>query len=249
MGTDAALPARLHDLACGALYGGEPRFSRFLDPAQRAQAEEIAQQAGAQVTFFGGMRDAERVMAAFYAEEPPAQNQFPLACVKLTWNARYGSAAHRDLLGAQMALGLERSVFGDIAVGEAAAYCFAMPEAARYLLDNMRLAGRCVLKGEMAFDYLAEMPEIKGRETRVTVSSMRLDALVAAAYDLSRQDAQKLIEREWVKLNHVFTVRTDAQVGAGDLISARGYGRAKVLEAPEPTRKGRLGVKVFLYGE
>ena len=83
---------------------------------------------------------------------------------------------------------------------------------------------------------------------RITLASPRLDAFVSAGYDLSRSEAQRLINAGLVKLNHVPETRTDTGVDAGDLISVRGYGRMKIEELLGQTRRGRLAAQVFRYG-
>jgi RNA-binding protein YlmH len=77
---------------------------------------------------------------------------------------------------------------------------------------------------------------------------MRLDAVAAAGFSLGRAEAQELIRRGLVKLNHLPEERTDARVGAGDLISIRGYGRLRVDEEQGLTKKGRLGVQMTRFG-
>ncbi len=244
---DGVLLKHLADLARGALKRGDARFSRFLDPAERAHAQRAASEAGVRVAFYGGYPDAERAVAAFYVEEAPDDADWPVVCVRAAWDARFGEATHRDLLGAEMALGLERACLGDIAMGEDAAYLFALEDAARYLEGNLTGAGRCKLHLTRV-DGPGPLAEPEGRVIRITVGSMRLDAVVSGAYNLSRTEAQRLIARELVKFNHVPEARADARVRAGDLISARGYGRAKLLGEAQETRKGRLALQVMVYG-
>ena len=82
-----------------------------------------------------------------------------------------------------------------------------------------------------------------------TVPSERLDAVLAAAYDLSRQKAQEMIRAELVKVDHAVETRADAHLEAGSLVSARGLGRFRVQEVTGLTRKGRVGLRLFVYGK
>ena len=132
--------------------------------------------------------------------------------------------------------------------GNPCAYLFVTPEMADYVSANLESAGRASVKVEPA----SETPEIappEGIEIRVTVQNARLDAVLAAGYRLSRSEAQKLIAAGLVKLNHVPNLHTDARVGEGDLISARGYGRLKVLSEQGESRRGRLILMLFKYGK
>ena len=84
---------------------------------------------------------------------------------------------------------------------------------------------------------------------RETVPSVRMDAVLAAGYDLSRQQAQNLIRSGAVKRNHVEDIHTDRAMEDGDLLSVRGYGRLKLEQVVGETRKGRVAIRLFRYGK
>ncbi|NLD58613.1 MAG: hypothetical protein GX647_02990 [Clostridiales bacterium] len=236
---------RLRELALRASRTGEPAHTRFLEPPLEVAARAAANAAGCQVDFFGGYPGAERRVAAFYTDEP---GNWPIERLRLSWNPRYGSPGHRDILGAIMALGIVRASLGDIAVLSDHALAFVHRDVADYVLLNLESAGRVRLEIERdAGDF--EAPEPGGAISYRTVASERLDALVASALHLSREAAQKLIASELVKVNHEVNPRPDAKLSAGDIVSARGYGRFKLAEITGETRKGRLGVRIFMFGK
>lgn len=237
---------RLLELARRAARADGPTFSRFLEPPLIPAAEKCARQAGVCASFFGGYEGAERVVAAFSLEEGGID--FPVACLELRWNKKYGDAGHRDLLGAVMGLGIDREATGDIVVGDGVAYLFSEREMARYIAQNLTAAGRAKLTVAEA-EGTIEIPEPEGARSRITFSSPRLDAILSAGYDLSRAEAQRMIAAGLVKINHVPEMRMDAQVREGDLLSARGLGRLKVAEMLGETKKGRLAARVFRYGK
>lgn len=237
---------RFTELSRRAALAGRTDYSRFMEPSMIPAARRCAREAGARVEFFGGYPDAERVVAAFIAEGDEAY--YPIECLDIRWNTKFASAGHRDILGAMMGLSIEREMTGDIVIaGEGLAYLFVISDMADYIIANLESAGRASLKiarheGEMI------CPEPEGMHIRVTLASQRLDAFVSAGYDLSRSEAQKLINGGLVKLNHVPETRTDHQVSEGDLISVRGHGRMKIEALLGQTRRGRLAAQVFRYG-
>lgn len=242
---------RLEELATRVARSGRTHFSRFLEPTSLGLARAAAGKAGVNVYFYGGYADAERQIASFSLDESPSPEDYPFVPLRLSWNSKYVSPGHRDLLGAAMGLGLERNMTGDVVMGEYhgmdCAYLFVMPEAADYIVANLKSAGRAPLKAQRA----DEMPLLKppeGTHIRVTVQNERMDAVLAAGYRLSRSEAQKLISAGLVKLNHSVQLKGDFRIQAGDLISARGYGRLKVQEIQGETRKGRQGLLLFKYG-
>lgn len=229
---------------CRAARRGQLRFSRFLEPPLIAAATQAAREAGVEVAFFGGYEGAERTVAAFYEGDPP--ECWPIECLRADWNAAYRTVSHRDLLGAAMGIGIERALLGDIVMGESFAYLFALESVAPLFLSELMEAGRAKLTVRRATGEA--LPEEKGTPVRDTVMSMRLDAVAAAGFGMGRAEAQELIRRGLVKLNHLPEERLDARVKAGDLISVRGRGRLRVDEEQGLTKKGRLGVKMTRFG-
>ncbi len=235
--------AHFSDL-CRAARRGPARYTRFLEPPLASEAVRAAREEDVEVAFFGGHESAERMVAAFFEGERP--DFWPIECLRVDWNAAYAKVAHRDLLGAVLGIGIERSLLGDIVVGEDCAYLFVLESATPMVLTELTSAGRAKLTIRRA--EKTQMPTETGTPVRDTVSSMRLDAVSAAGFSLGRAEAQELIRRGLVKLNHLPEERTDARIGAGDLISIRGYGRLRVEEEQGQTKKGRLGVRMTRFG-
>lgn len=238
---------RLNELALRAAHTGRVQFTRFLEPSAHRDVTAAAHAAGAQVCFFGGYEGAERQIAAFYDDACP--DAFPITALELRWNAKFADAQHRDLLGAVMGLGLERDAIGDVCIGEApgVAYLFCSDDVTGYISATLESAGRASLRISVADEVRIAPPE--GTAFRATVQNLRLDAVLAAGYKLSRAEAQRLIAAGLVKLNHVPEERCDARLETGALISARGYGRLRLDEVQGETRKGRIGIVLFRYGK
>lgn len=246
---EAPIEKRLEELARRAGATGRVFTSRFLEACDEPTAEAAARRAGVRAAFWGGYPEAERRMAAFYAEEAPLE--WPIRALCVTWNAKFADPAHRDLLGALMGLGIRRETLGDIAPGRyrgaPCAWVFAEEEVADYIAANLQSAGRASLKVTIPDTEPTILPP-EGRTLRLTVQQERLDAIVAAAFRLSRSEAQRRIAAGLVKHNHVPCLRSDARVEEGDILSVRGHGRLKVKAFGGQNRRGRQVVEVFVYG-
>ncbi len=237
---------RFQEPARRAALAGRTGYSRFIEPALIETARKCAREAGCNLEFSGGYPGAERTVAAFLAEGDEAD--YPVECLDVTWNIKFSSVGHRDLLGAVMGLSIEREMTGDIVLsGDGKAYLFVMRDMADYVAANLESAGRATLKITRHEGDIV-CPEPEGTHMRITLASHRLDAFVSAGYDISRSEAQRLITAGLVKLNHAPEARTDTGVNAGDLISVRGHGRMKIEEMLGQTRRGRLAAQVFRYG-
>ena len=239
---------RVRELALRALHRGDVVYTHFLDLAQAQSVRQIARETGVSLTLNGGYEDAERRVAALYAYDAPLDGDWPIYTVRISWRPQFGSPGHRDILGALMGLGFERERIGDIVLDEGCAWLFSEPEMASYIVASLESAGRVSVKCEIV-DGVPDLPQPEGRHVRDTVPSMRLDALVAAGFSLSRSDAARAIGQGKVYLNQVQTLRTDAAVPESALISLRGTGRFRLESIEGETRKGRWAVRLFLYGD
>ena len=224
----------LHDLARRSGAG------KFLTPAESAEALRVF---GPLVALEGGFKDAERRIPIFAEDFDPEDY---LAAIKLTFRPQ-DRLSHRDVLGAVLGLGLERSVLGDIVAGEGAAWLVCLKHIANFIVDNLEQAGKVGLWAEKI--PLSALPEAAKalREQRGTVASLRLDAILAEAFHCSRGTAEEYLRQGLVQLCHEECRSGSRQVNEGDIISLRGKGRVKLLEVGGQARKGRLWVTIGFY--
>jgi len=90
-------------------------------------------------------------------------------------------------------------------------------------------------------------PERRVKVRTFTVQSMRLDAVAAGLFGLSRTTAAALIHAGAASLNHLPCLHTDAPIREGDVISIRGHGKATVAELSGQSRKGRTFLQYYSY--
>lgn len=244
---DDLFEKRLNELAIRASKRGDATFTHFMDLNQIQTAMAVANSNRISLALEGGYPDAERKMGAFYEGEPPEEWMWPIQPVEISWRAQFGTPEHRDFLGALMALGFERERMGDIVLCGEKAYVFAEPEMAEYIVRSLESAGRVTVKCRLA-EGVPDIPPPAGRTFRDTVPSLRLDALIAAGFSLSRSEASERISRGKAFVNQALSLRADAAVEEGDLISLRGEGRIRLEAVDGETRKGRIAVKIFRYG-
>lgn len=238
---------RLNELAVRASRRADASFTHFMDLNQIQTAMAVANANRISLALEGGYPDAERRMGAFYDGEPPEEWMWPIQPVEISWRAQFGTPEHRDFLGALMALGFERERMGDIVLCGEKAYVFAEPEMAEYIVQSLESAGRVTVKCRLA-EGVPDIPPPVGRTFRDTVPSLRLDALIAAGFSLSRSEASERISRGKAFVNQALSLRPDAAVEEGDLVSLRGEGRIRLESVDGETRKGRIAVKIFRYG-
>lgn len=236
--------ARFSDLIKKAERSGRPAFSDFLDPDAQRRFIGLAKRNGLETEVFGGSEDCERaVIGAFLPGCFEDEN--PIAKVELFWDSRYATLNHRDVLGAYLGLGFDRSTIGDIRVEEGKAYLVLLPAMASYVISNLTSVGRATVKAK---EYWGELPSAEtGKTSVINISSLRLDAVLAQTLHLSRAKAQEIVRGGLVRLNWEENEHTDAEVEAGDVISVRGHGRIRIHEIQGESRKGRLFIEVETF--
>ena len=84
-------------------------------------------------------------------------------------------------------------------------------------------------------------------QRQLTVASLRLDALIAAAFHLSRGDSAQMIEAGLVRLDHQECLNTSKNVQEGAIISLQSKGRIKLISVMSETKKGRLRLTLGFY--
>lgn len=236
---------RVKELAYAVQGTGAPRKTAFLSDRQQTLASAALSSAGfSNYHFDGGYPEAERKL--LYLHGARGAGEAPPLCLLLRAEDGQAAPAHRDYLGALLALGVKRECVGDIVPCEGGAYVFLLATIAPLVREELRRAGRSAVR---VFDARPEeLPRQRERAPRTaTVASLRLDAVLAAMLHISRSDAAGLIKSGAVEINHVPTASIHAEVYAGDTFSVRGYGKYHLSEIGSQSRKGRTFVSYFEY--
>jgi len=241
---------RLLELANRSYERGIYCYSHFLDLSAQTALKRIAGKLPpAGLTLFGGQTGCERVIACFgdpgmLGYEP----DYPVTCLHAVSSGRQfaGKLTHRDFLGALMGLGIERELIGDIVVRENEAWIFCLKSIAPYLLDHFIQAGRNGLNvTETEAPPAGDL--FRTRDETVQVSGERLDAVVAHAFRMSREDAQGLFAAGKVFVNGEECSKSSREPHSGDIVSVRGFGRFRYGGTVSTSKKGKLNVLVSMY--
>ncbi len=259
-----ALEARLNDLVARAERGSVAVLP-FLSPRDARQARLLLEARGLmeQAWFYGGYEGAERVCLFLFPDymtamlmQPPEDTPVKelrellgealdeaVVPVSVTGSG-YRTLTHRDHLGAVLNLGLERDALGDIAVQDARrAILFSSRTVAAFLCEHLeRVASdsvRCELctLDEHFTDGRAYQP------ISDTVASPRLDCVVAALTNLSREAAQSAIRSGLVEVEYEPEERTDLALTPPTTLTVRGYGKYILRAFDGETKKGRLRLR------
>lgn len=216
----------------------------FLTPAEQYAISAWAKRAAdCRMVLRGGVEGTERNAAfflPFYMEEADFEPSEYIRCVKVT--AGFGSPGHRDYMGAVLGLGIKREWLGDIMVEGSVAHIFCLNTVADHLLASLDKVGRYGVKTREIALSEAPLPKFEVKEVTFSVMSLRLDAVAAGMFNLSRTSAAAMIAAGEVSLNYSECLRPDAQLQPGDIVSVRGHGKATLASLGGQSRKGRTFV-------
>ena len=217
----------------------------FLDPRSISDLTPLFRHLKASI--LGGYEGAERNRIAFIPLDLDVNMHDYISAVRIVVPFMKKTLTHRDYLGSVLGLGIKRECVGDILVSENSADVIVVPPMAGFIADNLISVGRCPVK--VTRISLDELTSVKGASESgtVTVASLRLDAVTAAMFSISRGRAEKLISQGSVKLNHLPCLDKANSVNVGNIISVKGFGRAVVSNIGGKSRKGRIFIDIDRY--
>ncbi|TLS35259.1 RNA-binding protein [Pseudalkalibacillus caeni] len=216
-----------------------PKLTDFLDPRERLiLSQVIGNDPEVQLEFRGGTDGAERMRALL---APPyfeiKEEDFELALLSVNYPSKFVTLTHRNVLGSLMSIGLKRAKFGDIVLAKEEVQMVV----AREIVDYVRLNLTSIGKATVSLDEIPFSKAIKAEkdwtEETGTVSSMRLDTVLAEIYNLSRSKASTYIQGEMAKVNWKIASQPSFEIEEQDILSLRGYGRSKIISIEGKTKK------------
>lgn len=219
-------------------------YTRFMTPRQAHLVGERLSHIY-DIRFFGGFDGAERLMAAVVPNDWE-EISYPMCAVRVD-NLSKKELSHRDYLGSILALGITRDNLGDIAVAEDGAYVLSCVDIADYIVTNLTKIGSSGVRLSVAEDVSALEITKNFKTISATVSSMRLDCIVSAMTGKSRSVASELISDGLVSVNYDEVKSVSHTVKDKDVLSVRGFGKARVETDMTLTKKGRTHINIQKY--
>lgn len=240
---------RFHDLANTSYRRGIVTFSDFLTLNEINTLNGMKKDISfVTISINGGYEAAERQMAAFIPETYyELQTDYPISILKITpLNNKFAEKLnHRDFLGAILNLGIDRSKIGDILVKEHCAYCFVHSSMTDFLKDELTRVKHTSIKIQVVSEAEHIKPEFQHIEG--SVSSERMDTILALAFSGSRNALSGLVAAEKVFLNGKLCYSNSQLLKPGDIVSVRGFGKFVYRGFISNTKKGRLFVALDKY--
>lgn len=240
---------RIRDLADRSFNNNQYTFTDFLSMAEASIYYSNIQEFNfVKGTLWGGNDICERKILRFGCEDQLGYSmEFPIKilCIKPLMAKFSDLLTHRDILGALMNLGIERSVLGDIYIIKNIAYVFCLDSISDYICENLsKVKHTSVLCVEV--DNTPELVVGEKLEKCIQIQSERIDAVIAKVYNLSRSQSIPLFAERRVFVNGRLCENNSYSVKVGDMITVRGNGRFEYVGVEGISKKGKLNARVIV---
>lgn len=238
----------ISDWISQAVLQYRPVLSIFLNPRQIYIAQNLVnQQDEVRMRSYGGFEEAEMQRVLIYPSYfEPSNDDFELQLLEINYPEKFAEISHRQVLGTLFNQGVERGTFGDIITdGTGRWQIIVQKQMASYFQEQVDRVGKLNIRLEPV-----EMTDTVNSETdwesiETTVSSVRVDSIIAAAFNFSRNRAKEVIEKGYAQVNWAETQKPDYLIVEHDLLSVRRAGRIRVDEiSSQPTKKCKVRIKL-----
>ena len=238
------LTARIFDTVDLCDRNNIPKYLGFLSLEESVLAEHLLSKRNISFSLYGGFIDANRKMLGCFPDWMTEQ-EFPITPLTFTFREE-DTLTHRDFLGSLMGLGIKRETVGDILIEKGRAIAFVTNEIADYIVNEVKKVGRIgvtVSKG-----YSGDLPVGDTlKDFSVTIASKRLDCVVSALGNFSRNTACEKITLGFVSVNSVVCEKATKIVLDGDVVTIRGKGKFIVDSICDKTKKDRIVLRYKKY--
>lgn len=220
-----------------------PVYSKYFYPPQVCKKLSELNLGNIEFTLCGLNENCEKNMVVITPKYFPKDELiFPIKFFKITNKSKFKTLEHKHYLGSIMSLGIKRELIGDLIVENNICYGIADDEIFNFLSTNLTE----VAKNPVTFEESNknEIPEFKFQEIIDSISSLRLDNIVAAMINNSRSKSLELIESGEVFINYTLSKNKSLLIKEGDIISIRKKGKFIFEKILGENKKGKYRVLI-----
>lgn len=220
-------------------------INEFFPPNLWSELVKISNKFYVNIYTNGIFDEAERRMICISPYEEFVN--YPIEIIKVTNKSKFKDLQHKDFLGAIMSLGIVREKIGDLFLDDNICYAAVCTDVVDYLKYNLDKVGNCPCEIKVLEEYESDLPQRNFEEKVIISTSLRVDCVVSALCNLSRNKAVELVDKGKVLLNYNEEYKKDKIIKIGDVLTVRRFGKYKIVDLVGTTQKNRCKVKVQKY--
>lgn len=227
-----------------------PVLTHFLNPREQYILQTMTnRQTDLGVAFNGGYPTAEvkrAVISPHYFQTE--WRDFELSLLTLNYPIKFIHLRHADILGSLLALGIERNVLGDVLTDRHKQRWQLVVDQrmVRFIEETASQIGQAKVtwQQESWTNLLSQADD--WQETFILTASLRLDALISAAFGLQRKVAKDMSEQGMVQINWTPCQKADRLVAIRDMISVRRLGRLRLESIDGRSKRDKIKVNAAI---
>jgi len=212
----------------------------FLDPLEQIIVKEILNEyPNIEYIFNDDIYSSERKQLLINS------NEFTISVLQFEYNSKFETLDHKQVLGALMSTGLKREFIGDILVEDGIVEFAIISDKKEYIINMFTSVSRVNV-------HLREIDSLKICKKKEIIeiisTSLRLDCLLSAIFNISRIKSKEYIENGFVKVNYVTVYDCSYMCNlVNETISVKRNGKVMLGGIVSHTRNNRLVIRVFKY--
>ena len=131
-----------------------------------------------------------------------------------------------------------RDKMGDLILEGNCAYVPVVIDFVEYIIQNLKKVRNVPIS--VSLELFNRLPQKRFEILYKVVASLRIDGIVSALTNLSREKSKNLIQNSKVKLNGISELDVDTKVCENDIVVISGYGKFKIKESLGSTAKNKI---------
>lgn len=241
---------KIVDICNNVLKTHIPKHSEFLNPFEIKNAIAIVNSdRDLSYKILGGYENAQRAIIyvyPYYLE--PEDQKLPLSFLRADGNFKFSTLSHRSYLGSLMSLGIKREKIGDLLVHSDFCQMIVDSDIEDFLIYNFDSVSHNRIKLSKIRENDILIPKQEYIDKQFSVSSLRIDNIIAGAFDLSRSDALKYITSEYVFVDYEKIDSPSKIISESSLISVRKKGKFIIDNIGDGlSKKGKIRVRIKIF--
>lgn len=236
---NSLISKRIIELSRKAYEKNIVTFTNFLSIDELEDFYSIKKELSTNYYLTGGVDDAERKLIIF-GDYEEINYYSPIRCLEIkAKDEKFAdNFSHRDFLGALMNLGVERDNFGDIFVKGNRGYVLCLDKISDFIINNLHKVKRTFVTCKI-LDEIPTFLRLNLKMLEVNSASERIDCIISATYNLSRNNANLMFKEKNVYVNDRLKENNSYFLKEDDIVSVRGLGRFVFKSKLRDTKKGK----------
>lgn len=224
-----------------------PFITPFLNPREQFILSSMFKSDELVRLYFDGVFEpSERKRALISLATTTLPSDFEHVLLNIRYPQKFAQLKHNHILGSLLGTGIKREQIGDIVTNGEQWQLVVSQQIAPYIQANCKKVGSISVVFEK-IDYHKRIEPLETyRILNTTVSSLRLDVLLATAFHLSRQKIKELIESGLVSVNWKEETKAHIELAVADTVSLRGYGRLSIHTVQGISKSGKIKIQIYV---